>query len=393
MAQTVGKLTALKISRPLEPGMHPDGGGLYLQVTSAGAKSWIYRYQHDGRQHHMGLGPLLAVSLAEARQKAAEARSWRAQGLDPIQARDASRATATVLTFKECATVYIASHKAGWSAKNHQQWTATFETYVYPYFGDLPVAAVDTDAVLKVLGAVWTTLPVTASRVRGRIESVLDWAKVKGYRGRENPARWKGNLAHLLPSPTKIHKIKHHEALPYQDIPEFMANLRKRRKSTTASALEFAILTATRSQETLGATAREIDLTNAMWTIPAERMKMKVEHRVPLVGRALEIAKDAAAGGVLFPGDGSDGLLDKNAMLELLMKMRVPATVHGFRSAFDDWASETTDHAQPVIDMALAHKIPDAAKAAYRRGDLFIKRRALMTDWDAFCSTARQDRA
>jgi integrase len=233
---------------------------------------------------------------------------------------------------------------------------------------------------------------VTASRVRGRIESVLDWAKVKGYRAGENPGRWRGHLEHLLPAVSKVHKVKNHAALPYKDIPEFMANLRRRGKSSTASALEFCILTATRSNETLEATTREIDLANGVWVIPAERMKVGVEHRVPLLGRAFEIAKDAANGGLLFPGEGADGLLEKNAMLELLMKMRVAATVHGFRSTFDDWASETTDHASHIIDMALAHKIPDATKAAYRRGDLFVKRHALMADWDAFCSSARPGR-
>jgi integrase len=205
------------------------------------------------------------------------------------------------------------------------------------------------------------TKTVTASRVRGRIESVLDWAKVKGYRAGENPTRWRGHLDHLLPAVGKVHKVKNHAALPYKTIPEFMANLRRRGKSSTASALEFCILTATRSNETLGATTREIDLANGAWVIPAERMKVGVEHRVPRVGRAFEIAKDAANGGLLFPGEGADGLLDKNAMLELL-EMRVAATVHGFRSTFDDWASETTGHASHIIDMAPAHKIPTQQK-------------------------------
>jgi integrase len=393
MPQTVGKLNALKVSRSLDPGMYPDGAGLYLQVTGAGAKSWLYRYQRDGKEHQMGLGSLSAVSLADARRKAAEARRLRAEGVDPIRARNASQATKNPPTFKDCGEAYIAAHKAGWGSKSHQQWTTTFETYVYPTFGDSPIPEVDTDMVLKALEPIWRTKTVTASRVRGRIESVLDWAKVKGYRAGDNPARWRGHLDHLLPAVSKVHKVENHTALPHEGIPEFMAKLRKRGKSSTASALEFCILTATRSTETLGATAREIDLANAVWTIPAERMKIGVAHRIPLVGRALEIAKEAANGGLLFPGEGADGLLDKNAMLELLMKMRIPATVHGFRSAFDDWASETTDHAPHIIDMALAHKIPDATRAAYRRGDLFTKRRALMADWDAYCSSARQDRA
>jgi integrase len=392
MAQTVGKLTALKISRPMEPGMHADGAGLYLQVAAGGAKSWIYRYQRDGKEHAMGLGSLSAVSLADARLKAAEALKWRAEGMDPIEARGARQAAKTVTTFKECGEAYVATHCAGWREKNHEQWKRTLETYAYPMFGDSPVRDVDTDMVLKALEPIWKTKTITASRVRGRIESVLDWAKVKGYRAGDNPARWRGHLDHLLPAVSKVHKVENRPALPYKDIPAFMAALRKREKSSTGSALEFCVLTAVRTIETLEAHSKEFDLDNAVWTIPAERMKMKEEHRVPLVGRAFEIAKEAANGGLLFPGDDK-GPLYEDSMLQLLRRMRLFVTVHGFRSTFDDWASETTDHAPHIIDMALSHKIPDATKAAYRRGDLFLKRRALMADWDAFCSSARPDRA
>jgi len=333
----------------------------------------------------MGLGSLLAVSLADARQKAAEARSWRAEGLDPIEARDASRAARNEIAFKECAAAYIAAHEAGWGEKSHEQWERTLETYVAPIFGDSPVRQVDTDMVLRALQPIWTTKTITASRVRGRIESVLDWARVKGYRAGENPARWRGHLEQLLPATSRVHKVEHHVALPYKHLPAFTAALRKRKESSTRFALEFCILTAMRTSETLGAHSKEIDIDNAVWTIPAERMKMKAEHRVPLVGRALEIAKSAATGGLLFPGEHKEPLYE-DAMLQLLRRMRVNVTVHGFRSTFDDWASETTDHAPHIIDMALAHKIDDETKAAYRRGDLFIKRRVLMTDWDAFCS-------
>jgi integrase len=391
MAQTVGKLTASRLSRSLEAGMYPDGAGLYLQVTGAGAKSWIYRYQRDGKEHAMGLGSLSAVSLADARLKAAEARKWRAEGMDPIEARDARQAAKTVTTFKVCGEAYVAAHCAGWREKNHEQWKRTLETYAYPMFGDSPVRDVDTDMVLKALEPIWKTKTITASRVRGRIESVLDWAKVKGYRAGDNPARWRGHLDHLLPAVSKVHKVENRPALPYKDIPAFMAALRKREKSSTGSALEFCVLTAVRTIETLEAHSKEFDLDNAVWTIPAERMKMKEEHRVPLVGRAFEIAKEAANGGLLFPGDDK-GPLYEDSMLQLLRRMRLFVTVHGFRSTFDDWASETTDHATHIIDMALSHKISDATKAAYRRGDLFLKRRALMADWDAFCSSAGPDR-
>ncbi len=332
MAQTVGKLTALKISRPLEPGMYPDGAGLYLQVTSAGAKSWIYRYQLAGKERQMGLGSLSGVTLADARRKAAEARSWRAEGLDPIQARDASRTAKSDMTFKQCAVAFLASHKAGWSEKNYEQWEQTLKSYVYPDFGDSPVREVDTNTVLKALEAIWTKYPVTASRVRGRVESVLDWAKVKGYRAGENPARWRGHLDQLLPNTSKVHKD------------------------------------------------------DVVWIVPAERMKKRREHRVPLVGRALEIAKEAS-GKLLFPGEGN-GPLYEDAMLQLLRRMRVHVTVHGFRSSFKDWAAECTNFDDWVSEKALAHLVGDETRRAYQRGELLAKRRNLMTEWDAFCLNA-----
>lgn len=386
MAQTVGKLTALKISRPLEPGMYPDGAGLYLQVTSAGAKSWIYRYQLAGKERQMGLGSLSGVTLADARRKAAEARSWRAEGLDPIQARDASRTAKSDMTFKQCAVAFLASHKAGWSEKNYEQWEQTLKSYVYPDFGDSPVREVDTNTVLKALEAIWTKYPVTASRVRGRVESVLDWAKVKGYRAGENPARWRGHLDQLLPNTSKVHKIEHHIALPYKDVPAFMAALRKREKSSTASALEFCILTAMRTSEVLGAHPNEINVDDVVWIVPAERMKKRREHRVPLVGRALEIAKEAS-GKLLFPGEGN-GPLYEDAMLQLLRRMRVHVTVHGFRSSFKDWAAECTNFDDWVSEKALAHLVGDETRRAYQRGELLAKRRDLMTEWDAFCLNA-----
>jgi integrase len=293
------------------------------------------------------------------------------------------------MTFRQCGESYVASHKAGWGAKHIEQWTCTLATYVYPFFGDSPVQAVDTDMVVKALEPIWSTRTETASRVRGRIELVLDWAKVKGYRAGDNPARWRGHIDKLLPAKGKVRKVEHHPALPYKDIPALMAPLRRRERSSTASALEFCILTAARTSEVLGAHRNEINFDESVWTIPAERMKMRREHRVPLVGRSLEIAKDAPSG-LLFPGQRREELLYEDSMLQLLRRMRVHVTVHGFRSTFRTWAAEQTNFPREVAELALAHSVGDGTEQAYQRGDLFVKRRAMMADWDAFCSSARQ---
>jgi integrase len=284
-------MTALAVQRLKEPGYHADGGGLYLQVTATGAKSWVFRYRVNGRLRDMGLGPLHTVSLAEARDKATQCRKLRLEGIDPIDARKAERLAgkleaAKSMTFAECAAAYIAAHEAGWRNPVHRaQWRSTLETYTGPILGHLPVQAVDLPLVMKVLEPIWTTKTETASRLRGRIESVLDWATVRGYRQGDNPARWRGHLENLLPKPGKVQKVEHHPALPYGEIGAFMALLRNE-VGVGARALEFLILTAARTGEVIGATWGEIDLANKLWTIPAERIKAGKEHRVPLTPAA-----------------------------------------------------------------------------------------------------------
>ena len=383
----LNKLTQLAV-RAAKPGMHGDGGGLWLQVTAGKdglRKSWLFRFQVAGRERQMGLGPLSVVTLAEARERAAEARKLRSDGIDPIEQRNAQRvsesvASAKAMTFKQCSESYIASHSRGWSSAKHaEQWVTTLATYAYPVFGDLPIAAIDTGLVMRAIEPIWSTKPETAGRVRGRIESVLDWAKVRGYRDGENPARWKGHLDQLLPQRGKVRKVKHHAAMPYAELPAFMVAVRAR-PATAARALEFAILTAARTGEVLGARWQEIDLEARIWTVPAERMKAGREHRVPLSDAALAILHAIyRTGDLVFP-------LSHMALFRFLRQMeRGEITAHGFRSTFRDWASEETSHSRDVVEMALAHAIADKTEAAYRRGDLFDKRRRLMTEWEAYC--------
>ncbi|MGC2074437.1 MAG: integrase arm-type DNA-binding domain-containing protein, partial [Xanthobacteraceae bacterium] len=294
MPKTTPKLTALKVRRVLPPGMHADGDGLYLQVTKSGAKSWIYRFLIRGKRREMGLGPLSAVSLAAARAAAAACRAFRANGIDPIQNRKLDRAQAALAdakakTFQEAAEEYIETHRAGWRSKRHAViWQNSLRDHAYPVIGGFPVAAIDKALVLKVLQPIWTKTPETAGRVRNRIELVLDWARSLDLRDGENPARWRGHLRFLLPPRSKVMSVKHIAALPYAELPTFMAELRTH-KNIGAFALEFAILTAARAGEVLGATHDEIDLAQKVWTIPADRMKMSKEHRVPLSARALAL--------------------------------------------------------------------------------------------------------
>jgi integrase len=296
MARTVGKLTALKVGRDLPAGMYADGVGLYLQVTGAGAKSWIYRFSLHGKAREMGLGSLSAVSLSDARIKAGECRRLRQEGIDPIEARKLRREQAALdeaksLTFKEAAASYIASHRAGWrNGKHAAQWENTLATYAGPAIGALSIQAIDTAFVLKVLEPIWKTKPETASRVRGRIEAILDWAKVRGLRQGENPARWRGHLDHLLPARSKVRRIKHHAALPYAELPDFIAELRMQ-EGAAARALEFTILTAARTGDTIGAVRGEFNASDKVWIVPAERMKAGKEHRVPLSTRACNPAR------------------------------------------------------------------------------------------------------
>ena len=378
--------------------MYPDGGGLYLQITESGAKSWSFRFMLNGRAREMGLGPLHAVPLADARAKAAECRKLRYEGIDPIEARKVERdkarlAAARALSFDDAAEAYIKAHQAGWrNAKHVDQWRNTLNTYAGPAFGKLPVQDVDVSLVMRALEPIWTTKTETASRVRGRIEAVLDWAAVRGYRRGENPARWRGHLENLLPRRARVQKVRHHAALPYNEVGAFMEPLRQQ-EGVAASALELLILTATRTSETIGARWSEIDFDNECWTIPAERMKAGREHRVPLSAPALALLNRRSQGrrdDFVFPGGKTGKPLSNMALLALLGRMnRDDLTAHGFRSTFRDWAAECTGFPREVVEMALAHAVSDKVEAAYRRGDLFQKRRQLMDAWAKHCGAAK----
>jgi integrase len=373
--------------------MLADGDGLYLQVTRGNARSWIFRYFRNGKSREMGLGSLKAVGVAAARLKAAECRGLLADGIDPIAARDADRAqqaveNARAITFDHCADAFIKAHSSAWKNQKHvAQWTATIRTYVSPVFGSLPVQAVDVTWVMKVLEPIWTTKPETAARIRGRIESVLNWAKARGYRAGENPALWKGHLDNLLPARGKIAKVKHHAALPYDQIAQFIDALRGQ-DGIAPRALEFAILTAARTGEIIGARWGEIDLAANVWTVPASRMKGGREHRVPLSADALAVLNKVSKGDpedFVFAGRKKRPLSNMALLMVLRRMGQANLTAHGFRSTFRDWAAERTNFSSEVAEMALAHSIGNKVEAAYRRGDLFEKRRQLMAEWAKFC--------
>jgi integrase len=390
MSRTTGRLSALKVTRAAkQPGMYCDGGGLYLQVTKGGA-SWIYRYMLNGRSREMGLGPLALYGLSEARALAQDARRLRHQGIDPIESRRATRVQAQLdaaraMTFQQCADRYIKDHRSGWrNAKHAEQWESSLRRFTFPVIGALPVQAIDTALVRKVLDPIWTTKPETASRVRGRIEAVLDWAKASGYRTGENPARWKGHLDILLAERRKVRRVEHYEAMPYDQLPGFMAELRAQ-EGIVARALEFTILTSARVSEAIG--ARWSEIKGDVWTVPAERMKGGKPHRVPLSRRAMELLEALPRNGeLIFPGPKFGRALNINAPRKLLMGMGHRITVHGFRSTFSDWAHERTGHDNIVIEQSLAHAVGSAVEKAYRRTDLFEKRRRLMADWAAWCA-------
>jgi integrase len=394
----LNKLSAVKVAKLNAPGRYGDGGGLWLQVSCIGertTKSWLFRYMLHGRARQMGLGPLHTVSLAEARERARQARAKLLDGIDPIDARHGQRdqakaAAAKQITFKDAAERYIAAHRAGWKNEKHgEQWTATLRTYAYPIVGDLSVSAIDTAHLLKIIEPIWTEKTETASRVRGRIESVLDWAKVRGYRSGENPARWRGHLDKLLPAKAKVRKVKHHDAMPYAVVPGFVAELRAA-DNISALALEFTILTAARTGEVVGARWSEIDFAAKIWTVPPERTKSGREHRVPLTERAVEILASLPreeGNDHVFIGARRGKGLSNMAMLELLRGMvENGLTVHGFRSSFRDWAGERTNFPRELAEAALAHVLPDKTEAAYRRGDALEKRRQMMAAWARYCA-------
>jgi integrase len=398
VARDVGRLKARTVVTRTKPGYYSDGGGLYLKVSGAAGRSWVFRYRVAGRLREMGLGSAHTVSLADARQAATECRKLRVQGVDPIDARLNERTrtkleTASGMMFRECAERYIAAHRVGWRNPKHaEQWRNTLATYAFPIFGDLPVQAIDLGLVMKAIEPIWAAKTETASRLRGRIENVLDWAATRGYRKGDNPARWRGHLENLLPKRTKVQRVEHHAALAYSQVGTFIEALRGQ-PGMAALALEFCILTATRTSETIGAQWGEIDLDGVVWTIPAERIKAGKEHRVPLSAPAVAILRKLAAArssDFVFAGGKPGKPLSNMALLALLKRMGRPdLTVHGFRSAFRDWGAELTNFPREVCEMALAHAIGDKVEAAYRRGDLFSKRRQLMEAWARYCLTPR----
>lgn len=389
-------LTPLTV-KTAKPGRHADGGGLYLLAKDTGARSWVYRYMLNGTARDLGLGPAAgtdAVSLADARDKAAALRLQVKAGTDPLLERDRKAAEAAAqaqaakvasTTFKAVAERYIADNRDSWrNPKHRQQWENTLAAYAYPIIGDMPVAEVGKAHVLEILEPIWKAKPETASRIRGRLETVIDAATARELRTGENPARWRGHLAHILPKRSRLTR-GHHKAMPYADLPGFVERLSSRR-AMAALALEFTILTAARTGEVIGATWAEIDLAKRVWTIPPHRMKAGKEHRVPLSTRAIEILESVKpmATAHVFAGERG-GKLSNMAMAMLLKRMGTDVTAHGFRSAFRDWAAECTAYPNEVCEAALAHTIGNRVEAAYRRGDLFEKRARLMADWAAYC--------
>ena len=389
----MGKLTAKQIENLKKPGPYEDGDGLRLIIKGGGAKSWVLRYQFQNVRRDLGLGGYRKTSLGEARKKASEMHGLISKGIDPLEQKQSEKrakqeARAKTRTFRDCALEYIEAHRSGWKNTKHaQQWINTLETYAFPVIGKKSIGSVNTEDVLEILKPIWSTKPETASRVRSRIELVLDAAKAKRLRSGENPALWRGHLDKLLPKSTKVKAVKHHPAMPWSELPAFMQDLAKI-DGLAARALEFTIFTACRSSEVLGATWNEIDVGNCVWIIPAERMKAEQEHRVPLSDAAMGVFVNLPyERNYLFPGMKKGRPLSNVSMLKVLERMQKDRyTVHGFRSTFRDWAAENTNAPRELCEQALAHRIADKAEAAYFRSDLFEKRRQLMEKWANFAT-------
>lgn len=379
------RLTVKEIQRKTTPGLHGDGGGLWLQITKTGVKSWLFRFMVKGKAYGMGLGPLHSVTLAEARHKAANARRLLVEGINPLEerrrlhAQDAANRART-MSFAACSAQYIAAHRAAWkNAKHAEQWSSTLQTYVHPVIGKLPVGDIDTALIVKVLtqrdpkgNSFWEVKNETASRVRGRIEAILGWATTSGFRSGDNPARWKGNLENLLANISKRSRVKNHPSLPWQQVDAFMSSLDKR-EGIAARAVEFTILTACRSNEVRGARWSEIDLDAKIWTIPSSRMKAGREHEVPLSDEAIALLKRLhASSELVFPGIQNQVLSDMSLTQVIRRMVRDgqvwtdrdgrTVTVHGFRSTFRMWAAEATNYPREVAEHALAHQLPDAVE-------------------------------
>jgi integrase len=391
------RLTQAQVTKS-KPGRHPDGNGLFLVVAPSGSRSWILRYKRDGHQRDMGLGAYPAIGLAQARDLAVDARRLIAQGRDPIEHRKAEQAAAKIeaakaITFKTFATTFMDGREAGLrNVKHRAQWRNTVATYAFPVIGSVPVGAVDTPMVLRILQPIWSTKPETASRVRGRIEQILDAAKVQGVRDGDNPARWRGHLAHVLPPITTVCAVKHHAALDWREIPAFVASLRER-DGVAARALLFAILCASRSGEVRLARWHEIDIGNKLWTILADRMKAKREHRVPLSTAAIAVleAMPRRDDELIFPGAVKGKPMSDMTLTAVLRRMeRGDLTCHGFRSTFKDWCRERTSFNDVISEMALAHVVGDKTMRAYGRSDLLDQRRELMDAWANFVMSAER---
>ena len=398
----MGKLTTLKLKTMRQPGRFGDGDGLWLQVRTAENRSWLFRYVSPTtkKPRVLGLGPEKLVSLAEAREAARDAARQVFKGIDPLdeKAAKAMAAKAGLLagtTFRQAAEAYLKANGAKWGNEKHAaQWEATLTTYAFPVIGDKPVQAVETSDIVKILQPIWAGKTETASRLRGRVETVLAYATTHGMRKGENPARWRGHLEHVLPKRSEVAKVEHHPALPWREVPAFVTTALAGEDGVTGMALRFLIATAARTGEVLGAVWREIDLKAKVWVVPADRMKAGREHRVPLNESAMSVLlKMAELGqqpdGHVFPGQKDGRPLSSMAILMLLRRIgRGDLTSHGFRSSFRDWASEATTFHPHVAEMALAHTIGDKVEAAYRRGDLMEKRAALMAEWSAFLTSS-----
>lgn len=394
------RLSARRIAQLDKPGRYCDGGNLWLQVRSKDAKSWIFRYVFAGKVRWHGLGDLRTISLAEARDAALECRKLLRQGIDPIEHRRAQRAAAIAernsrRTFAEAAREYVAAHRAGWKSAQHaRQWENTLRGHVLPVIGDLPVAEVTTDHVLGIIRPLWETRAETASRIRGRIELVLDYSKAKGWRSGENVAKWAGNIAHLLPHRQKVQQTKHHPSLPWRDVPALMAQL-ERQAGMSSLALRCLILTAGRAGEIRGARWSEINFDERMWDIPGDRMKSGKPHRVALSASAIKILREVEpiANGdpdaLIFPSAKAGRPLAETAMGAVLKRMgRGDIVPHGFRASFRTWVAEATAFPPELAEFALAHALPSAVERAYQRSDMIEKRRGMMADWAAHCTGA-----
>lgn len=393
-----GGLTVRRVESA-QPGKYADGGrsGLWLKVSPTGARRWFVRVVVDGKRREMSLGSYPAVGLAEAREKALEAQRLARRGVDPIEQRtEQARVESSKPTFTEVAAAYIRAHRRGWkNAKHARQWVSTLKTYARPVVGSKPVDTITTEDVLLILRPIWSSKTETAKRVQGRMENVLDFASAHQWRDASNPARWRGHLDKLLARPTKVKRVRHHPAMPYNELPVFMREL-EAVEGMAALALRFLILTATRTGETLNAQWSEVDIDAAVWTIPAERMKAKREHRVPLTPEALAILRAVprvAGEAWIFPGGRAGRPLSTMALLMAMRRLgygvdgeRGPFVPHGFRSSFRDWCGEVSSFPTNVAEAALAHVLSDKTEAAYARGDLFAKRRRLMEAWSDWCN-------